>query len=298
MIKRNLLKIGLILTLSFTLLTGCRNKDNTTAKVDTSTTIEESTSERESESATEEETTTEVETTTEIETEKVAEIEVTQPVTEAPKPAVTEAPKPAKTQPATEAPKPQPVKEAPKSVIKAPAEKETIVLPDGSVMDKDVFDAHSDDQKEIMMHSRDDYNWAVKKVAEWKKINPDPAYLIGMFGCYAQSNWYYDDAGIGGKWKHAISYYGSGVCEDIEICFRTFCDVAGIPCEQVIDWSMEHTWDKVIIDGVQYEVDMVSTISVPKPGQFESLVKSFNTRYYGNDEFKPNRLYALSTYGY
>lgn len=291
MIKRNLLKIGLILTLSFTLLTGCRNKDNTTAKADTSTTIEESTSEREKES----ESATEVETTTEIETEKIAEIEVTQPVTEAPKPqpvketpkpAVNEAPKPAKTQPATEVPKP--VKESSKGSFDNPINYDT-----PKVSDKPVEPAVVEED-----HSRDDYNWAVKKVAEWKKINPDPAYLIGMFGCYAQSNWYYDDAGIGGKWKHAISYYGSGVCEDIEICFRTFCDVAGIPCEQVIDWSMEHTWDKVIIDGVQYEVDMVSTISVPKPGQFESLVKSFNTRYYGNDEFKPNRLYALSTYGY
>lgn len=296
MIKRNLLKIGCVVALTGLILTGCKTKD-TGSTNETTTTIEvESTSEKESESITEKETTTEVETTTEIETEKIAEIEVTQPVTEAPKPqpvkeapkpAVSETPKPAKTQPATEAPKPA-VTEAPKGSFDNPINYDT-----PKVSDKPVEPAVVEED-----HSRDDYNWAVKKVAEWKKINPDPAYLIGMFGCYAQSNWYYDDAGIGGKWKHAISYYGSGVCEDIEICFRTFCDVAGIPCEQVIDWSMEHTWDKVIIDGVQYEVDMVSTISVPKPGQFESLVKSFNTRYYGNDEFKPNRLYALSTYGY
>ena len=293
MIKRNLLRIGLILTLSFTLLTGCRNKDNTTAEADTSTTIDESTSERESE------------TTIEVETEKIAEIEVTQPVTEAPKPVVTqtvndtpkpvvtEAPKPAKTQPATEAPKPvetQPATEAPKGSF------------DNPISDDTPKKVNNDTKPAVVEedHSRDDYNWAVKKVAEWKAINPDPCYLIGMFACYAQSNWYYNTTMDDGAFKHAISYYGNGVCTDIETCFHTFCDVAGIPCERIEDWSVEggHTWDRVTIDGVQYEVDMTRPLSVPKPGQFESLVKSFNTRYYGNDEFKPNRFYILSKCGY
>ena len=292
MIKRKLLKIGLILTLSFTLLTGCGNKDNTTAKVDTSTTIEDtsdtklvinnsteknSTSEKENESATEEET------TTEVETQKVAE--VTQPVTEA-------STKVVETQPATEAPKPvetQPAIEAPIGSFENP-------IPDDTPKEteKDTEPVVVED------HSKDDYNWAVAKVAEWKAINPDPAYLIGMFGCYAQGNWYYNTTLDDGAFKHAISYYGNGVCTDIETCFHTFCDVAGIPCERIEDWSVEggHTWDRVTIDGVQYEVDMTNAISVPKLGQFDSLVSSFNTRYYGNDEFQSNRFYALLKYGH
>lgn len=294
MIKRNLLRIGLILTLSFTLLTGCRNKDNTTAEADTSTTIDESTSERESE------------TTTEVETEKIAEIEVTQPVTEAPKPAVTqpvteapkpavtEVPKPVKTQPATEAPKPQPVKEAPKGSFDNPINDDTPKKANNNTKPAEPVVVEED-------HSRDDYNWAVAKVAEWKAINPDPAYLIGMFACYAQGNWYYNTTMNDGAFKHAISYYGNGVCTDIETCFHTFCDVAGIPCERIEDWTNYkdgHTWDRVTIDGVQYEVDMTSSISTPKLGQFESLVTSFNTRYYGNDEFPADRLYGLKSNRY
>lgn len=290
MIKRNLLRIGLILTLSFTLLTGCRNKDNTTAEADTSTTIDESTSERESESesATEKETTTKEETTTEVETQKVAE--ATQPVTAAPKPAVTEAPKPA----VTEAPKPA-VTESPKGSFDNPISADTPKKVNNNTKPAEPVVVEED-------HSRDDYNWAVKKVAEWKKINPDPAYLIGMFGCYARSNWYYSDKETSGKWGHALSYYKTGVCDDIEFCFRTFCNVAGIPCERIEDWENYedgHTWDRVTIDGVQYDVDMTGSFGTPSElGKFESFVTSFNTRYYGNDEFQPNRLYALSKYEY
>ena len=85
MIKRNLLKIGCVVALTGLILTGCKTKDTGSTNETATTVIEEvSTSEKESESV------TEVETTTEIETEKIAEIEVTQPVTEAPKPVVTQ----------------------------------------------------------------------------------------------------------------------------------------------------------------------------------------------------------------
>lgn len=291
MIKRKLLKIGLILTLSFTVLTGCGSKENTTAKVDTSTTIEEDTSdtklevesifEEESTSEKESESATEAETTTEVETQKVAEVETTQPV--------TEAPKPVETQPATEAPKPvetQPATEAPIGSFENP-------IPDDTPKETEK------DTEPIVVedHSKDDYNWAVAKVAEWKAINPDPAYLIGMFGCYAQSHWYYNTTMDDGAFKHAISYYGNGVCTDIETCFHTFCDVAGIPCERIEDWSVEggHTWDRVTIDGIQYEVDMTRAIGTPSElGKFESLVAALNTHYYGNDEFPANSLYAVT----
>ncbi len=306
MIKRKLLKIGLILTLSFTVLTGCGSKENTTAKVDTSTTIEEDTSdtklvannstEEESTSEKESESATDEETTTEVETQKVAEAEVTQPVTEAPTKVV-------ETQPATEAPKPvetQPVTEAPLGSFDNPipddtdytwsAEKESVV----AELEKEIAEQEA--------HSKDDYNWAVAKVAEWKAINPDPAYLIGMFGCYARGNWYYNTTLDDGAFKHAMSYYGNGVCTDIETCFRTFCNVAGIPCERIEDWSVEggHTWDRVTIDGVQYEVDMTQPISCPLLGQFDDLVEEFNLMYYGNEElgFTANRFIALVIYSY
>lgn len=286
MIKRKLLKIGLVLTLSFTLLTGCGSKENTTAKVDTSTTIEEDTSdtklvannstEKNSTSEKESESTTEEETTTEVETQKVAE--VTQPATEAPTKVI-------ETQPATETPKPvetQPDTEAPIGSFENP-------IPDDTPKEteKDTEPVVVED------HSKDDYNWAVAKVAEWKSINPDPAYLIGMFECYARGNWYYDNAGAGGKWKHAMSYYGNGVCEDIEICFRTFCNVAGIPCERVVDDEAMHTWDKVTIDGVQYEVDMTNAISRPSLGNYSELVESFNQTYYGTEEHPANRFCSV-----
>lgn len=301
MIKRKLLKIGLILTLSFTLLTGCGSKENTTAKVDTSTTIEEDTSDTKlvANNSTEKNTTAEKDTTTEkdstTEKDTTAEAEATQPVTEAPTKVVetqpdTEAPKPVETQSATEAPIGSFENPIPDDTDHTwSAEKESIM----AELDKDIAEQEA--------HSMDDYNWAVAKVAEWKAINPDPAYLIGMFGCYAQSNWYYNTTMDDGAFKHAISYYGNGVCTDIETCFHTFCDVAGIPCERIEDWSVEggHTWDKVTIDGVQYEVDMTNAISVPKPGQFESLVANFNFMYYyGNDDFPANRFYAVEEYCY
>ena len=362
MIKRKLLKIGLILTLSFTLLTGCGNKDNTTAKVDTSTTIEEdtstkllvnnsteknSTSEKESESTTEEETTTEIETTTEVETQKVAEAETTQPATEAPigsfdnpinddTPKETEKNTESSTQTTQSPPKPTGNTEeewkANRKAYLAWVEAwydnwlnerlNNPVYPDFTGWKEVEKEQYITNYKDNLLAEHNkakqwiaayaklvdswgmatdddlnkaDYEWAVKKVAEWKVINPDPAYLIGMFECYARSNWCYDGAGIGGKWKHAMSYYGSGVCSDIETCFHTFCDVAGIPCERIEDWSVEggHTWDRVTIDGVQYEVDMTKAISVPESGQFESLVASLNTHYYGNDEFPASRFCSV-----
>lgn len=290
MIKRNLLKFGCVVALTGLVLTGCGTK-NTNSINETATIVQEvttneveSTSEEESTSEKESESATEAETTTEVETQKVAEVETTQPA--------TEAPKPVETQPATEAPKPvetQPDTEAPKGSF------------DNPISDDTPKETKKDTEPVVVEdHSKDDYNWAVAKVAEWKAINPDPAYLIGMFGCYAQSHWYYNTTMDDGAFKHAISYYGNGVCTDIETCFHTFCDVASIPCERIEDWSVEggHTWDKVTIDGVQYEVDMTRAISVPKLGQFESLVADFNTRYYGNDEFPANRLYGLESKSY
>lgn len=305
MIKRKLLKIGLILTLSFTVLTGCGSKENTTAKVDTSTTIEENTSDTklvannsteknttaEKDTTTEKDSTTEKDTTTEVETQKVAEAEVTQPVTEAPAKVV-------ETHPVTEA-HTQAQKQAETKPVEteAPAEKETITAPNGMTYDKDMFDAQPDWWKEKVMHSMDDYNWAVEKVAEWKAINSDPAYLVGLFVSYSMSNWTYDSAGTEGKWKNAMSYYGSGVCDDIEMCFRTFCGVAGIPCERIEDWSVEggHAWNKITIDEIQYEVDMTNTLSAYACDylSMDEIINNCNRDYYGTSEHKADRFFWL-----
>lgn len=281
MIKRNLLKIGCIVTITGALLAGCGSKDTVSVIQESTSSVSEEVSTTEEETTTEETSTTEeIETSSEVETTTVEETTtVKTKVTTQSATKETKKSKPVQTQSVTKAPITQ--------VETTRHQEETTTFTTSTSTSTTTSTVVVED------HSKDDYNWAVEKVAEWKAINPDPAYLIGMFGCYAEAYWSYDYDGVGGKWKHAISYYKSGVCDDIETCFRTFCNVAGITCERQED--EDHTWDIVTLDGVRYIVDMTDSIILHGSMSFDDIVAYFHQGYYGDEQvgIKANRLVAV-----
>ena len=68
----------------------------------------------------------------------------------------------------------------------------------------------------------------------------------------------------------------TGICYDFSCLFAAICRSQGIPCYAVdgysrTDRSIQHTWNRVCISGVWYNVDVTTDISAATPCGFRSI---------------------------
>lgn len=73
----------------------------------------------------------------------------------------------------------------------------------------------------------------------------------------------------------------TGVCYDISCFFAAICRSQDIPCYIVdgycrTDRSVQHTWDRVYIDGIWYDVDVTNDLSDVTPYGFH-LIADYNS---------------------
>lgn len=84
----------------------------------------------------------------------------------------------------------------------------------------------------------------------------------------------------------------TGVCYDISCLFATICHSQDIPC-YVIDGycrtnrSTQHTWNRVLINGIWYDVDVTNDLSDATPYGFH-LTTDYNSE---DDDFVITRIY-------
>lgn len=74
----------------------------------------------------------------------------------------------------------------------------------------------------------------------------------------------------------------TGVCYDISCLFAAICRSQGIPCYVIdgyrrINGSIQHTWNRVYIDGIWYDVDVTNDLSDATPYGFH-LIADYNSK--------------------
>lgn len=105
-------------------------------------------------------------------------------------------------------------------------------------------------------------------MTDMEKITAVHDYLV-IHTAYDLVAYQTNTSPIGRNTYHADGpiLYGTGVCQGYAEAFKVYMDLLGIPCRVVSNTN--HAWDRVTINGIEYDIDVTWDDKVPDPGPID-----------------------------